>query len=325
MFEKLAAYGRIFLPGLLVAGSALALANSTTQKVEIFAPGAIPTTSTSNASPAFAPDGDSVYLTQSMGDSSAIMVSQRSNGQWSKPQVAAFSGKYTDLESSFSPDGKYLIFASNRPAESGGSLADGNYDGEVRTGKGGHLWKVARTKKGWGQPQLLPSTINSNSSVFSPSIAGDGSLYFMRAENGGRFHLYRSQLKHGEYQPPVRVSFSDDDKIGDFDPAVARDESYIVFSSPRSPAPAKTSDLFIVFRTKDGWGQPIDLRSSLSDDVHGIEARLSPDGKTLYFTNGRTVSGDSSTAAKTYGIWQVSLDGVLESKGTAEEPSNPAQ
>ena len=130
----------------------------------------------------------------------------------------------------------------------------------------------------------------------------------MRADNGINFYIYRSQWRDGRFEAPVRVSFGED-AHSDYDPAVAPDETYIIFSSGRPPAP-KTTDLFIAFRTDTGWGDPIDLRSALSDNVHGIEARLSPDGKTLYFSNSRSSSGADIPDARF--IWQVDLSNLLQ-------------
>jgi Tol biopolymer transport system component len=180
---------------------------------------------------------------------------------------------------------------------------------------GGNLWKVEREKNGWRKPELLPATINSNTSVFSSALAADGSLYFMRAENGGVFHIYRAQMKHGEFETPVLASFSDVAR-GEYDPGIAPDESYLVFSSGRPPAPPHTTDLFIVLRTANGWGEPIDLRSALSEDVHGIEARLSPDGKTLYFSNSRSASGAVVQNARF--IWSIDLTALLKAHGAGQ-------
>jgi Tol biopolymer transport system component len=281
--------------------------------VTLFIPGAVASSGANNLDAAFTPDGNSVYFAQSSKDKPlAIMFSQITRGKWSVPQTVPFSGTDIDLEPAFDPHGRYLIFASSRPTNPGGAKIDGHYNGEVYPGKGGNLWKVELTKKGWGKPEVLPATINSDSSVFSPAVAGDGSLYFMRADNGGIFHIYRSQMKNGQYGAPVQASFTVNDH-GDFDPAVAPDESFIIFSSGRAPAP-HTTDLFISFRTANGdWGAPIDLRSVLSDKVYGVEARLSPDCKTLYFTNSLDAAGikqpDSSF------IWQVDISDVLKTHG----------
>jgi WD40-like Beta Propeller Repeat len=292
-----------------------ALGGSGQPDVTLFVPGPIPTSVPSSAAPAFTPDGHSVYLGQSSdGQSSSITVSHRSGEQWSVPKVATFSGRYRDLEPTFAPNGRYLVFASSRPVGSSGAELDGHYNGKVLPGNGGNLWKVESTKKGWKQPEPLPAIINANTSVFSPSIASDGSLYFMRADNGGLFHIYRAQMKHGQFEAPVRASFSDDG-YGDYDPAVAPDESYMIFSSGRPPAPHVT-DLFIVFRTAGGWGEPIDLRMALSENVYGIEARLSPDGETLYFSNSRNASGVKVPDARY--VWQASLTNLLKAHGLGE-------
>jgi Tol biopolymer transport system component len=294
---------------LLFASCASTLNAAGQSNVTPFVPGVIPASAPSTAAPAFTPDGNTVYFGQSSGGTdSSIVFSQRVGGDWPAPKTAVFSGRYRDLEPAFAPDGSYLIFASSRPTSADGAELEGHYNGQVLPGRGGNLWRVRLRHGRWQKPRALPVVINSNSSVFSPSIAADGSLYFMRADNGGSFHIYRSQLRRGKFEAPVRASFSDDSH-GDHDPAVAPDESYLIFSSGRPPAP-KTTDLFIVFRAAHGWGEPIDLRSAISDNVYGIEARLSPDGKTLYFSNSRNASGVNVPGGRY--IWQVDLSDLLK-------------
>jgi len=278
--------------------------------VTIFVPGIIPTTADQNAAPAFAPDGKSVYFGQRQQHGVlTIMVSQHKAGKWSAPTIASFSGHYLNLEPAFSPDGKYLIFASSRPVGTDTAKIDGRYNGKVYPGKGGNLWKVSLSKKGWSEPERLPDIINSNTSVFSPAVTADGSLYFMRADSGGRFHIYRSQMKDGQYQTPVQESFSMD-QYGDYDPVVAPDESFMIFSSGRPPAPHMT-DLFIVVRTPNGWGEAVDLRSVVSQNVFGVEARCSPDFKTLYFSNSRNPGGVIEPTKQF--IWKVDIRSLLKS------------
>lgn len=224
--------------------------------------------------------------------------------------MAPFSGTYRDLEPTFAPSGKYLIFASNRPLDPGGKLADGNYNGQVHPEGGGHLWKVERRGDRWGEPQPLPSSVNAGDSVFSPSITGDGSLYFMRpVQSGGKFHLFRAQMQNGRYSAPEQVSFSNLDEFGDYDPAVSKDDRFVIFSSPRPPAPAHQADLFIAYRKNGAWSAPIDLRLKLSPDVYGTEARLDPKERTLFFTNARKLPTDQSADEHAVFIhsWQVAL------------------
>jgi Tol biopolymer transport system component len=281
-------------------------------KVIAFAPGELPTKAISSAAPAFTPDGKIVILGQSFTPGNiSIMEAHLDDDNWSAPEMPDFSGKYRDLEPVFSPDGTYVIFASNRPAKAKGQEIDGYYNGRHLAAKGGNLWKMKYAKRDWGKPERLPDIINSNSSVFSPSVAADGSLYFMRADSGKKFHIYRSQMHHGKYEMPVPASFTDEN-YGDFDPAVSPDESFMIFSSTRPPA-QNSSDLFIVFREKNEWSKPIDLRSALSEKVYGTEARLSRDGKTLYFTNSHNALGENVPNAGY--IWKVDLSKLLKAYG----------
>jgi Tol biopolymer transport system component len=283
-------------------------------QVTSFAPGEVSTSASSNMAPAFSPDGKAVYFTEVPDQNTlSIVESQRVDGKWAAPHTAAFSGHDRDLEPAFAPSGKFLVFASNRPSAPGEPQLDGHYNGKLLHGGGGHLWKVEARRGSWTKPQLLPPSINVNDAVFSPAVTADGSLYFMRADDGGGvFHIYRSQFRHGHYETPVRASFSNT-TYGDFDPAVAPDESYLIFSSGRPPAPSHVTDLFIIFRTPAGWGDPTDLRAAISDEVHGVEARLSPDGKTLYFTGPHPQDKGADPNARP--IMKVSIAQVIATHG----------
>ena len=276
-----------------------------------FAPGAIPTTDPINAGGAFTPDGDTVYYFrrgQGADTTLAIVFSRKDHGAWTPPQVASFSGRYTDLEPSLSPDGSYMVFSSNRPTTPGGGRLDGRYNGKSYTGGGGNLWRVDRTPSGWGEPWLLGPSINADSSVFSPCIAPDGSLYFMKPDSGKAFHLYRASV--GGTSEPLPFSRT---AYGDFDPAVGPGEAYVVFSSPRPSLPDSVhkTHLFIVFRTPQGWTEPLDLRSAFpGGGIWGVEAHLSPDGKTLYYAN-----VDVKVMPMKETIWSLDLTALLKEHG----------
>jgi hypothetical protein len=234
--------------------------------------------------PAFTPDGKTVYFHRAgPGLTGVILVSQLRNGGWSKPEIAPFSGRWQDIEPYMAPDGSYLIFSSNRPANGVGDELNGAWSGSKYLQRGGNLWRVDRKGNGWGEPYRLPDLVNSDSSVFSPAITATGTLYFMKpVGHGGPFHLYRSAYRDGAYQPAEALPFSAPDSVGEFDPAVAPDDSFIVFCSGR--APAKRTELWIVFRVNGGWGTPISLGPAVNRSAGCIEARLSPDHHRLYFS-----------------------------------------
>jgi WD40 repeat protein len=110
---------------------------------------------------------------------------------------------------------------------------------------------------------------------------------------------------------------------------VAPDESYAVFSSSRPPTAADGGDLFIVRRARDGrWAAPVHLGAEVNSPGSDAEARLSPDGRTLYFSSNRVVPVSfprSHTDAvrdlerlrwdnTLYNIWQVDLSPWLDAR-----------
>ena len=70
---------------------------------------------------ALTPDGKTAYFvkrtpTTNTRPRSTICVSRLRGGRWSEPEVASFSGTYNDVGAAVSPDGRRLVFASDRPS-----------------------------------------------------------------------------------------------------------------------------------------------------------------------------------------------------------------
>ncbi|MES2148344.1 MAG: hypothetical protein V4508_00990 [Pseudomonadota bacterium] len=240
---------------------------------QVFAPGVI-SGPANDADPTFSSDGNTVYFSRN----STILSAQHTGNGWSAPRIASFSGQWADQQPSMAPDGSFLVFVSNRPVKPGEKM-----------GPAGNLWRVDREGGGWSAPVHLPATVNRGSSTWAPSVAGDGSLYFIeRAAAEAPFRLWRSQYRAGQYLMPV-AQFFGDLRTQDVDPAVAPDESFIVFGS-MLPSPNAHERLFIAFRHGEGWGAPIDLGKAVngSGATDTNEARLGPDRHTLYFSTDRS-------------------------------------
>lgn len=268
---------RLLLALLLIAAAG-------TASPQQFAPFTLPSGSFLQ-DPAFTADGKTLFLTRidPNGDHTIVVTTLR-DGTWSPPTAAPFSGQWRDLSTVFSGDGSEIIFASNRPIQDGGKPIDAFFGGKVRPQRGGNLWSVRRAGDSWGAPMRLPDAINSNTTVFSPALAADGTLYFMRPWGPHNyFHLFVAKLEKGTYRSSQSAPFSDVE-YSDFDPTVAPDDSFVIFTSNRPPSRSGTSDLFITFRHGDTWSTPQDMDRSIDPNGDAIEPRLSPDAKTLYYT-----------------------------------------
>jgi hypothetical protein len=224
-------------------------------------------------------DGHTMFLTISGAKAATIVQLVRRGAGWQPNGVAPFSGIWRDLEEVLTPNGSAMIFASNRPLPGSTRALDAYYGRQYHAGAGGHLWVVQRTAKGWGTPMPLPSAINANTSVFSPAIAGDGTLYFMRATGkAGLFHIFASR-------PPYRAAtlapFASK-TAAEFDPTVSPDGTVVIFSSTRFPLPQGTSHLFVTHRRGASWTTPRDLGGAINLTPHNIEARLLPGNRLCY-------------------------------------------
>ena len=277
---------------IVIAITFLAQSNAIAQTAAIpaarvFAPGVI-SGPDADIAPAFTPSGDTLYFSRNTENTFSILVSYRQPDNWTIPVVASFSGRWNDLEVAIAPSGKYVVFASDRPAPGTVVPLTTHYHGKEQ--RGGALWRVSIEKGQLGEPALLPPSVNQGSSNWTPAIAGNNALYFMRTDIGsGRFRLFRSAY-NGEYAQAEPLSFSTGE-FNDVDPVVDPSERFIIFSSDRAapgvapnPGPER---LFIAFNPTSAKALicPIVIPGWTNLSESQVEARLSPDGRQLYFAS----------------------------------------
>ncbi|WP_426687784.1 TolB family protein [Rhodanobacter ginsengiterrae] len=301
---------------LLAVGTSAHAATTAGAIATIFAPGEIAATADDGAA-AFTPDGATVYFMRGT-DSFTLMESHRDRGHWSTPKAAPFSGHWRDLDPAMAPDGSFLLFVSNRPARPGGEPIDAVHAGQRGAGQGMNLWRVNRQGNGWGAPTRLPDIVNSCSTTFAPSVAADGSIYFIGCSKSDvQLHLLHSVYRDGSYQPPYAM------KLGDAgmqirDPAIAPDRSFIVVST-KPTGSQQPYRLAIAFRTPAGWSALRDLGDTVNGGKHSMGAQLGADHRTLYFYSDRRLPSSDPDAAATWNngadhIWQVSLAPWLDAR-----------
>ena len=200
-------------------------------------------------------------------------------GRWQAPRVAPFSGRYRDIDPALSPDGRYLVFASNRPLQAGGArIAD--FD----------LWRVDRLPAGgWSAPRHLGDAINGAGSETNSSIAADGTLYFAVSGAQGRRDLMRARATRDGYAAPEPLPAPINSDADESNHWIAPDQSYLLFLSNR-PGGIGESDLYISFRDGDGWHAPRNLGAPVNRA--GASGVFTPfvdaKGRHLYFAERRS-------------------------------------
>ena|SRR6185437_834697 len=223
------------------------------------------------SAPTFMPDGKTVY----MANNSIICLSRKIGDRWTKPIPISFTGQYKDWDPTLTPDGKRLLFVSNRPyVASDGSTKSGN-----------HLWMSQLLAGGkWSEPKHLDSPVNEYGFVnYGPSISASGTICFCSRNRDGDkgMHAYLCRWKGDHYEKPQLLILNGAEPT--FDPYISPDERYILFSSD--------SALYISYRTDQGWSPGEKLGPEVNEAAKtGMlwGPSISRDGKTLYFSGGTT-------------------------------------
>jgi Tol biopolymer transport system component len=276
-------------PGIAWSGPDAAKSISSAPMPQVFSPGLV-SGPANDGSPALSPDGNTIFFTRSAANWSAIVESHKIRGG-SHPTLAPFSGEWSDSSPAMSPDGKYLVFESKRPKLPLASPQ--KQGGESVPGAVSNLWRVDRMGTGWSKLTRLPDMANLvGQSLWKPSVAANGTSYFVAIDTKGGKRLNSSHYSNGAYQQAQPLSFSDGTTL-DVDPDIAPNGSFLVFCSAGRLPDDKKDHLFIVHRTGDVSGQVVPIRYA-GDDTNGYstddEPYLDPDHRTLYFSSVRSVA-----------------------------------
>jgi Tol biopolymer transport system component len=251
---------------VMIAWSGLARAEAPPVP-QLFSPGVI-SSPANDGSPTFTPDGNTLLFTRSAATWSAILESHRTGNVWSEPQLAAFSGEWPDSSPAISPDGKFAVFVSIREHMA-------------------QLYRVDRAANGtWSTPAKLPSTINIGPAIWKPSVAADGTIYFVSIDKDGHKRLYSAAKTKTGYAQAQPLPFSDGSKL-DVDPEIAPDGSFLVFCSAGRIAGNQRDQLFIARKTKTGWSEPASIHYAGDGGSTDDEPHLGADRRTLYFSSDR--------------------------------------
>lgn len=248
---------------------------------------------------ALSPDGTEIFYTlQSPARAvfqTILYMKKDAKGKWSKPVVAPFAGKFSDLEPAFTPDGNKLFFCSNRPV-AGTALKD--FD----------IWYTEKKNGEWGEPLNAGAPVNTDADEFYPSVTTSGNLYFTAAYKNsiGLEDIYVAKWNNGKYLEPVPLDSAVNSKTYEFNAFVSPDESFILFTSYGRSDDAGGGDLYMSTKDENGnWNEAKNLRQLNSDKLDYCPF-VSFDKKILFFTSEKHLIQKSFEPP-------AKLDGLLQS------------
>jgi hypothetical protein len=242
----------------------------------LFAPGII-SNEFGNRDMAISPKGDEMFYTfQHRSLISVIMHTKKVNGKWGAPEIASFSGLYSDLEPAFSSDGTKLYFVSNRTLNNKGNPKD--YD----------IWFVTKTNEEWNLPQNIGEPVNSEKDEFYPSVTKHGDIYFTRAVEGREEDILYCKFLNSKYEAAEALPDAVNSAVDEFNAFIDPDERFIIFSVYGRKDDNGGGDLYISRKNeKDEWMQAVNLGATINSKALDYCPYVTPDKKYFFFTSNR--------------------------------------
>ncbi len=146
---------------------------------------------------------------------------------------------------------------------------------------------MEKTPAGWSELRPFDPAVNSGPMHWQFAMDRAGDVYLSRS------NIFRAAFENGTYRMPERLpapvneTYTEKDRFraGDIDPFISPAGDYLIFMKFQAGA------LFVSFKTRDGrWSEPQNLSERLGAEVDK-GAKVTPDGKYLFFQSGRRGSG----------------------------------
>jgi len=227
----------------------------------------------------FSPDGNTIYFDRSLPPHYLYTMweSHKINGKWSKPELLPFTGEYRDSDPVLSPDGRTLLFVSDRPAP---GVGQHHFD----------IWISKWDGQRWSEPTDPGPPLNGPHSEFFASMAANGNIYFTMApdDNDPEIDIFVSRLIDGKYAAPENLGPKLNGKgITNIEAFISPDERLLLIGSFGRPDSLGSSDVYVSYKENSGWSTPVNLGPVVNTSAREYSPRLTPDGKRLIFTSER--------------------------------------
>jgi dipeptidyl aminopeptidase/acylaminoacyl peptidase len=224
----------------------------------------------------FSPDGNELFFSYYKSTEEQphpeyeIKTFKQVNNIWYGPETAFFSGTYSDVDVTFSPDGKYLFFSSDRPHPESAGL---------------DIYYLEKKEDGWSQPVYAGTEINTIYGEVLPCLSARGNLFFRSGKPGGfgEADLYKAEWVDGKFTNVKNLGPEVNTQYDETDPFVAQNESYILYDTIR-PEHNNIPQIYVAFkRGENTWSKGVSLGEEVNTKEGASAPTLSPDGQYLFF------------------------------------------
>ena len=256
---------------------------------QLFAKGIVSTRIGMYGTIVFSPDGREAFWKP---EYPKMLFTEMEGDLWTTPQVFPYEGKIN--VPFYSIDGERLYVMVEPQAKE-------------------EIWYFTRNGEEWTRPEPLDSVINSISMHWQFSLDRIGNVYF----SGNS--ILCARFVDGEYLPPeplpapisAAVAPQEQYREGLVGPCISPEGDFLIFTKFSSDRQFPIQ-LYVSFRDEsDSWTEPQSLGDRLRTEGNDSAARISRDGKYLFFQSVRRGRGASR------GLYWVStkvLDGLRPMK-----------
>jgi outer membrane protein OmpA-like peptidoglycan-associated protein/tetratricopeptide (TPR) repeat protein len=143
----------------------------------------------------------------------------------------------------------------------------------------------------------LGDSVNSDALEYYPSLTIDGKKLIFTRRIAGDEDFFESNSVNGKWGKATALGGRVNTNLNEGAQNISQDGEWIIFTGCNYPEGEGSCDLYISYKTKNGWSEAENIGPVINTDFWESSPSLSPDKRDLYF---------SSNQAGTYGgkdIW----------------------
>jgi len=138
-------------------------------------------------------------------------------------------------------------------------------------------------------PNNLGDSINSSALEYFPSLTIDGSKMVFTRRIGGDEDFYETNFINGKWSKAKPLYGKVNTNLNEGAQCISQDGQWIIFTGCNYPEGQGSCDLYISYKTKNGWSEAENLGPMINTDFWESSPSLSPDKRDLYFAS--SISG----------------------------------
>jgi len=170
-------------------------------------------------------------------------------------------------------------------------------------------------------PKNLGDSVNSKALEYYPSLTIDGKkLIFTRREAGDE-DFYECDLTNGKWGKAQPLGGKVNTTFNEGAQNISQDGQWIIFTGCNYPQGQGSCDLYISYKTKQGWSEPENLGPLVNTDFWESSPSFSPDKRDIYFSSNQPGGFGGKdiwvTHRNSYGDWgrPVNLGPTINTSG----------